>query len=92
MERVADPLHGATHLLRLDQTRVERLADVGDADRLVHRDAAGLGIDRDLGAADADLPEDRTLGIGAAAAFGAHFAVPDQLAADHAEVGLIRSG
>ena len=30
VERVADPLHGATHLLGLDQTRVERLADVGD--------------------------------------------------------------
>ena len=37
-------------------------------------------------------PEDRTLGIGAAAAFRADFTVPDQLAPDHPEVGFDQVG
>ena len=49
-------------------------------------DAAGLGVDGDLGGADADLPEDRALGVGAAALLGAHLALADELAADEAEV------
>ena len=59
MQGVADALHGPAHLLRLDQFRVERFADVGDADGFVDRHAPRFGIDRDLGAADADFPEDR---------------------------------
>ncbi len=57
-QRVADALHRRALVLALDELRVDRLADVGDRGGAQHRDDAGLGVDLDLGRADADLPED----------------------------------
>ena len=84
-QRVAHALQDRALVLALDQQRVDRLADVGDRRHPLDADPAGLGVDADLGGGDADLPEDRTLGVGAAALLGADLALADELAADKAE-------
>jgi len=65
---------------RSTKLRVDRDADVGDRRGLQHAHVAGLGIDLDLGGADADLPEDWALGV-RAGPLGCDLAAADQLAA-----------
>ena len=66
-ERVAEPLQRRALVLALDELRVDRAADVGDGRRPAHVDEARVRVDLDLGGADADLPEDRALGVRAGA-------------------------
>src|SRR5271165_3985104 len=82
---VADALQGRALVLAGDQLRVDGPADVGDGGGAQHGDDAGLGVDLHLGAGHAHLPEDRPLGVGAAAALGLDPAVADKLAAVEAE-------
>ena len=59
--------------------------DVGDRRRLQDAHATRVLVDRDLGCADAHLPEDRPFRVGARA-LGGDLAAPDQLASGEPEV------